>query len=138
MEEQIFPRIPMNYVYRKSEQSGTWIYSTWPSGDGAHTYDSLSNDPVYSNPGGAQTFPIYTDLSSPSETDSIFYSMDGGDPSLGALYVASLEVQEPTTLRSIILKQNHLPGYIDAEKIVATRIVSSLICCFIGSFWRRI
>ena len=111
MQEMIFPRVPVNYVYRKSELSGSWVFSTWPSGDGSITYDSLSNDPVFSNPGGAQTFPISAALSSPNETDSIFYSMDGGDPKLGELYGAALNIQEQTTLRSVILKKDHLPGY---------------------------
>ena len=114
MEEQIFPRIPMNYVYRKSEQSGTWVFSTWPSGDGAITYDSLSNDPIFSNAGGELTFPITAAISSPDETDSIFYSLDGADPKLGELYGGPLEIQAQTTLRSLILKENHLPGYIQA------------------------
>ncbi len=111
MEEMIFPRVPVNYVYRKSELSGSWVFSTWPSGDGAITYDSLSNDPVFSNPGGADSFPLSVTLSSPDEMDSIFYSMDGGDAREGELYGTALNVPEQTTLRSVILKKNHLPGY---------------------------
>lgn len=112
MEEVVFPRIPVNYVYRKSEHSGSWVFSTWPPGNGAITYDSLSNDPVFSNPGGAQTFPVFAALSSPDDTDSVFYSTDGGDPKEGFLYGAPLEVLEQTTLRSLIVKKNRLPGYI--------------------------
>ena len=114
MEEVVFPRVPVNYVYRKSEQSGKWVFSTWPPGEDALTYDSLSNDPVFSNPGGAQTFPISATLSSPGETDSVFYSTDGGDPKEGFLFAAPLELIEQTTLRSLILKRNHLPGYIQS------------------------
>jgi len=114
MEEIVFPRVPVNYVYRKSEQSGNWVFSTWPKGDGVITYDSLSNDPVFGNPGGAQSFPISAALSSPDETDSVFFSTDGGDPKEGFLYGAPLEILEQTTLRSLIVKENHLPGYIQS------------------------
>lgn len=115
MDERVFSRVPVNYVYRKDEDTEAWFFSTWPSDESATTYDSLSNDPVFSNPGGAYTFPLTTSLSSPDQADSIFYSMDGSDPKQGDLYHTALEVQEPVTLRSVILRENHLPGYIHAE-----------------------
>jgi hypothetical protein len=37
--------------------------------------------------------------------------MDGSDPKSGLLYEGPLELQGQTTLRSVIIKQNHLPGY---------------------------
>ncbi len=119
MEKKIFPRVPMNYVYRMMEQNGNWVFSTWPPGDNALTYDSLCNDPVFSNIGGAHTFPVYVNLSSPDATDSIFYSTDGGDPKLGELYGSAIEIQVPTTLRSAIIKENHLPGYSQAASYFA-------------------
>lgn len=119
MEEKVFSRVPVNYVYRKSEHTGAWVFSTWPSGEGATTYDSLSRDPVFNNPGGAYAFPLTASLYSPDQSDSIFYTMDGGDPNQGLLYQTALEVQEPITLRSVILKENHLPGYIHAAAYFA-------------------
>jgi len=115
MDEKIFSRVPVNYIYRKSEDTEAWVFSTWPSDESAITYDSLSNDPIFSNPGGAYTFPLTASFSSPDQADSIFYTMDGSDPKQGDLYHAALEVQEPVTLRSVILRENHLPGYIHAE-----------------------
>jgi len=50
-------------------------------------------------------------LSSPDGADSIFYSMNGGDPKEGLLYGAPLDIQEQRTLRSVIKKRDHLPGY---------------------------
>ena len=102
------------YVFTKSEGTENWVFSTWPSGDGAQTYDSLSNDPQYSDPGGASTFPLTISLSSPDLNDSIFYSSDGSDPKLGEFYSSPLALQGPLTLRSAILKENHLPGYSQA------------------------
>ncbi len=115
MDEVVFPRVPMNYVYRLSEQSGKWLYSSWPSGEGATSYDSLSNDPVFSNPGGEQTFPVTAALSSSDGTDSIFYSTDGVDPIVGELYGTPFEIQVPSTLRSRIVKNKHLPAYIQSS-----------------------
>jgi hypothetical protein len=111
MEKREFPRVPMNYVYRKNENTGEWGYSTWPAGEGATTYDSLSRDPVFDNPGGASSFPLTTLLSSSIPSDSIYYTIDGSDPRQGLVYSAALEIPVPTTLRSVILKENHLPGY---------------------------
>ena len=111
MEEKVTPRVPVNYIYRTTEIPQNWVYSTWPAGEGAITWDSLSNDPVFSQPGGAFTFPLTVSLSSPDQPDSIFYSVDGGDPKTGVLYQSPLEIQEATTLRSVILKQDHLAGY---------------------------
>jgi hypothetical protein len=111
MEEVIFPRVPMNYVYIREENSGSWIYSTWPVDENAISYDSLSNDPVYGNLGGGTTFPVSAAIYSPDENDSIYYSLDGSDPKSGFLYGTALDIQEQTTIRSVILKQNHLPGY---------------------------
>lgn len=119
MEKIIFPRVPVNYIYIKEDNTGKWIYSTWPAGDGSLTYDSLSNDPDFSNPGGAHTFPLMLSLYSSDENDSIFYSLDGSDPKTGSLYGTALDVQEPSTLRSVILKNDHLPGYSQAAAYYA-------------------
>jgi hypothetical protein len=111
MERVVFPRVPINYIYTKDRDTGRWIYSTWPGGDSAITYDSLSNDPFFSNPGGAQILPASAAIFSPDEQDSIHYSLDGGDPQQGDLYATELEIQEQTTLRSVILRHRRLPGY---------------------------
>ena len=115
MEEVVFPRVPVNYLYRKDEVSDTWAYSTWPFGEGALSYDSLSNDPVYDIQGGATTLPLAVTLSSPDQTDSIYYSLDGSDARQGALFHTALEIQEPVTLRSVVSRENHVPGYIQAR-----------------------
>lgn len=120
MERVVFPRVPVDYVYIREGASENWIYSTWPAGDSAVTYDSLSNDPVFSNPGGAQIFPISFEITSPDANDSIYYSTDGGDPKLGNLYGQSLDVAGQSTIRSVILKQNHLPGYSQAASYFET------------------
>jgi CotH kinase protein/Lamin Tail Domain/Right handed beta helix region len=114
IEELVFPRVPVNYLYRKGESSDEWVYSTWPAGEAALSYDSLSNDPVYSMQGGATVFPLAVSLSSPDQVDSIFYSLDGRDPRLGTLVQTVLEIQEPMTLRSVVSRGNHVPGYIQA------------------------
>jgi len=111
MEEKAFPRVPVNYLFTRNESTASWVFSTWPGGEGAVIYDTLSNDPTYNNPGGASTFPLTLSLASPDQTDSIFYSSDGSDPKNGELFQAPFELQEPRTLRSLILKENHLPGY---------------------------
>ena len=111
MEEIDFPRVPVNYVYIKNASNGNWVYSSWPPGEGANTYDSLSNDPEFSNPGGAQVFPLSAFLSSPDVADSIYYTLDGGDPKQGQLFQTSFEADQPTTVRAVILKEDHLPGY---------------------------
>jgi hypothetical protein len=111
MEEIAFPRVPMDYILVKESNSDTWYYSTWPAGDSAISYDSLSNNPVYSNPGGAHSFPVSVSLSSSDMVDSIYYTTDGGDPLAGVLYEAAVDIPEPSTLRSVILKEDHLPGY---------------------------
>ena len=114
MEKITFPRVPMDYILIKESNSDTWLYSTWPTGEGAITYDSLSNDPVFSNPGGAYTFPLSVSVSSPDVSDSIFYTLDGGDPKTGAYFHAAMDIPDQTTLRAVILKQDHLPGYSQA------------------------
>lgn len=114
MEEVLFPRVPVNYLYVKNQETGKWIYSTWPAGDSALTYDSLCNDPLFGNPGGSQSFPVSISINSPHADDSIYYSMDGSDPKSGLLYEVPLEIQEQTTLRAVIQKHNHLPGYSQA------------------------
>jgi len=114
MEETTFPRIPVNYLFTRNEHTANWVYSTWPGGEGALRYDSLSHDPTYSNPGGASTFPLLLALTSADPTDSIFFSSNGSDPKEGERYLAPLELQEPRTLRSAILKEDHLPGYSQA------------------------
>ena len=114
MEEKLFPRIPVNYLYRRSEITEKWVFSTWPGGEGALSYDSLSHDPEYSNPGGSSAFPLTLTLSSPDQEDSIFYSSDGSDPKLGEHYLAPLQLQEAQTLRAVIQKEHHLPGYSQA------------------------
>jgi len=119
IEKIAFPRVPVNYVYHRKEMDGSWQYSTWPTGDGSITYDSLSKDPVYSNPGGEQSFPISTTITSSGTADSIYYSRDGANPESGSLYGAALDVQEQTTLRSLILKNKHLPGYAQAAAYFA-------------------
>jgi len=111
MEEIDFPRVPVNYVYIKNASNGNWVYSSWPPGEGANTYDSLSNDPEFSNPGGAQAFPLSAFLSSPDVADSIYYTLDGGDPKQGQLFQTSFEVDQPATVRAVILKEDHLPAY---------------------------
>lgn len=114
MEERVFPRVPMNYLYREMEDTGLWAFSSWPTGEGAFTYDTLCMDPAFSHQGGESTFPLNVTLSSSIPTDSIFYTTDGGDPPKGLFYQSELEVLEPITLRSVIVKENHLPGYIQA------------------------
>jgi hypothetical protein len=111
MEEKVFPRVPINYVYIKNESNGNWVYSSWPTGEGAVTYDSLCNDPEFSNPGGAQALPVSAFLTSPDADDSIYYTMDGGDPKQGQLFQTSFEADQPATVRAVILKEGHLPGY---------------------------
>lgn len=120
MEERAFPRVPMNYLYRESEDTGHWVFSSWPTGDGATTYDSICRDPAFSNMGGAFTFPLNVVLSSSNPTDSILYTIDGGNPQQGVFYQTEIEVQEPLTLRSLIVKENQLPGYIQAASYFET------------------
>ena len=114
MEEVVFPRVAVNYLYRKDEISENWVYSTFPAGEGSLSYDSLSNDPVYSIQGGSTAFPLSVSLSSPDQSDSIYYSLDGATPVQGLFYQTSLEIQEPVTLRSAVQRENHIPGYIQA------------------------
>jgi len=114
MEEKVYPRVPVNYIIRTTESPENWVYSTWPAGEDAITCDSLSNDPVFSNSGGAITFPLTVSLTSPDPADSIYYSVDGGDPKQGVLYQTPLDIQDTTTIRSVILKQDHLAGYSQA------------------------
>ena len=120
MDEKVFPRVPMNYVYRIKEQSENWVFSTWPAGEGAFVYDSLGRAPAFSNSGGASGFPIAVDLSSSDVADSIYYSLDGGDPKQGDLYTSAIGIQEPATLRSTIIKENHLPAYSQAASYFET------------------
>ena len=115
MEEVVFPRVPMNYLYLKNEVSDKWAYSTWPTGEGSLDYDSLSNDPVYDIQGGATTFPLTVSLSSLDQTDSIYYSLDGSDARQGTLFHTALEIHEPGVLRSVVSRENHVPGYIQAR-----------------------
>ena len=114
IDQLTFPRIPVNYLYIKEDPSGSWIFSTYPAGSNALTYDSLCNDPFYNNPGGASTFPLAVAITSESPLDEIFYSLDGSNPMEGARYEAPLIIQEPVTLRSIDKKANHLSGYAQA------------------------
>jgi len=71
-------------------------------------------------PRGAQIFPVSIEISSPNASDSIFYATDGGDPKLRNLYGASLDVVGQSTIRSVIVKQNHLPGYSQAASYFET------------------
>ncbi len=119
MDKITFPRVPVNYLYRQGGTQGRWIFSTFPPGDEALIYDGLCNSPAFSNPGGASTFPLSTALSPYHPNDSVFYTLDGTNPIEGTLLDSSLVIQEALTLRTVMKKAKHLPGYIGAETYYA-------------------
>ena len=114
MDQISFDRVPVDYVYRRMGLSEEWVYSTWPVDENAVTYSNLSNPVTFSNNGGETTFPVSVSLSSTDQEDSVFYSINNSDPVEGSLFNTSLSIQNPITLRSVIKKENHLPGYIQA------------------------
>ncbi|MEN8157804.1 MAG: CotH kinase family protein [Bacteroidota bacterium] len=119
MDKVTFPRIPVNYLYIRDEVSGRWLFSTYPADENALTYDSLSNNPVFSNPGGVSAFPVTVSLSTEDPEDSIYYTTNGGDPAGGNLYASELAINEAVTLRSNIHNTDYLPGYIHAAAYFA-------------------
>lgn len=114
LDEKTFSRVPINFIYTRVGLTEDWVYSEWPVNDTSESFLGLCSSPIYSNPGGASSFPLEVGLSTTTGPDPVYYSLDGSDPSKGMLYENIISIGEPLTLRTIVQKENYLPTYVHA------------------------
>lgn len=114
VDEKLFPRVPMNYIYKRIGDSENWAYSQWSPGETTELYTGLCEQPLFSNPGGGSNFPVDVGIYSKTQDDSIYYSIDGVYPKESQLYKDSISIAEPLTLRSIISKVGYVNSYVSA------------------------
>ncbi len=106
-----FPMIPVNKSFGRRLENNQLVYFEQPTPLQANLGDGkigISAAPVFDKDGGEFTFPQNIIINKPSSNSSIYYSVDGADPSLGNLYSTEIVLNETTTVRAVSVEPDML------------------------------
>jgi hypothetical protein len=68
-------------------------------------------DVFFSEPRGYRPAPFELTLSTPTENASVYYTLDGTEPTIDStLYTEPLPIDKITYIRAIALKEGHIPS----------------------------
>jgi hypothetical protein len=116
--------IPANIsLGRKPDGSGNWFYFSEPTPQMPNTTQEFdaSGDvlPIFSHPGGFVTYPFLLSLSTASGSDSIYYTLNGSDPTLGSkLYTGPINITSTTVVKASVMGFRKLPGEVETKTYV--------------------
>jgi len=105
---------------RSMDDPGKWVVFDVPTPGGPNNSPSyagyISDSLLFSVPGGRFAFPFQLFLSSSQATDSIYYTLDGSEPTTGSgLFQAPIEVSSDLIVRARIVRSGYVPGKIATQ-----------------------
>jgi hypothetical protein len=127
-------RMPADLSYgRKPDGENTWGYfsvSTPGSANITKVYPSLNVDTViFSSLGGYYPGGVNLQLSSANLSDSIFYTIDGSEPTVSSLrYLGTIEFSGNTTVRARSIKSDWLPGPTSTNTYITKKHTLPVVC----------
>jgi hypothetical protein len=118
---------------RKPDGESAWLYFGAPSPCGPNSgkgFGSLNTDTVvFSVKGGYQPAVVELQLSSKYNSDSIFYTLDGSDPSrFSSRYTGPISVTGSKVVRAVSLKSDRLPGEIATNTYITKKHSLPVVC----------
>lgn len=117
MAHVTFPRIPVNWFYRKPPAGGSWQYCTLTATGDTLKHTLAPSRTLFSFNGGQTTFPVTTTLSAENSTSDIFYTNGNTNPATP--YTTPLTINGPSVLRAMSSGQDQVPGYTHARNFYA-------------------
>jgi hypothetical protein len=118
---------------RKPDADATWLYFGIPTPGSRNTtpgYTSITIDTVlFSAKGGYYTSGFDLSLTSTRQSDSIFYTIDGSEPTTGSLrYAAPVRISENITIRAKSMDAGTMPGVITSHTYFTKKHTFPVIC----------
>ena len=114
---RFFPILTANHTYAcVDDTSGIWQICENPtpgfSNSAAEGYSSYASKALFSHAAGFYSAPFFLSLSTYNNADSIFYTLDGGEPDRTAiLFNAPISIDSVTVVRTRVYRANEvLPG----------------------------
>jgi hypothetical protein len=126
--------MPADLSYgRKPDGADTWLYfalSTPGSPNTTKGFNSLNSDSVrFSAAGGYYPGGVSIELSSDGLSDSIYYTLDGSEPTLlSTRYLSPFYISGGSVVRARSIKSNRLPGAITTNSYVTKRHKLPVVC----------
>jgi hypothetical protein len=120
-------RMTANLSYgRKPDGEKTWFYFAYPSPSAPNVskgFSSLSVDTViFSAKGGYHPGGLELELSSTTPSDSIFYTIDGAEPTVSSIhYTGPISISGSSVVRAKSIKSDRLPGAISTNTYVTKK-----------------
>jgi len=118
IDSLVIPFLDENHSYgRKEDEPQEWVLFVHPTPEAPNVGDSykgyLEETPLFSARGGRFQTPFQLLLSSSTPADTIYYTLDGSDPTfLSPVYSEPLEIASDMVVRARIVRTGYLPGRI--------------------------
>jgi hypothetical protein len=118
---------------RKPDGEDSWFYFATPTPGAANTsygYSTLTGDTTYfSSKGGYYPGGLELHLSSGNPSDSIYFTLDGSEPSLtDSLYANPILISKNTVVRARSLNYQKLPGMISTNTYITKKHSMPVVC----------
>jgi|WetSurMetagenome_2_1015567.scaffolds.fasta_scaffold00015_76 hypothetical protein len=118
----------------KPDGTGPLFYFHTPTPGSSNIYQSYTSLPVgdtvkFSAEGGYFPATFQLVLSSPDPADTIFYTLDGSEPSRdGLVYSIPLQISNDCVVRAISLNINKLPGVVSTRTYIKKDHTLPVVC----------
>ncbi len=118
---------------RKPDGDDSWLYFAVPTPGASNTskgYDSLEGDTViFSAKGGYYPGGLNLQLSSTCLSDSIFYTLDGSEPTVTSpRYIDPIPLSGNTVVRARSIKSERLPGATATNTYITKNHTLPVVC----------
>jgi hypothetical protein len=118
---------------RKPDGKDSWFYFASPTPGTANTsngYSTLTSDYIkFSIKGGYFPGGLELLLSSSDPSDSIFFTLDGSEPSLNdSLYTGPIVISKNSVVRARSLNSQKLPGIISTNTYITRQHTIPVVC----------
>lgn len=108
--QEFSPSLPQQHT-DISFGSGLYYPTPTPGVTNGRGYLEPVGDVFFSEPRGYRPAPFELTLSTPTENASVYYTLDGTEPTIDStLYTEPLPIDKITYIRAIALKEGHIPS----------------------------
>jgi hypothetical protein len=118
---------------RKPDGENSWLYFASPTPGTSNVsdgYSTIANDTIkFSIKGGYFPGGFELSLSSDYPSDSIFYTLDGSEPSSDdSLFTNPIHISKNTIVRARLVNYNKFPGVISSNTYITTHHALPVVC----------